>query len=102
MIIVQTAVFTVDKDYREAFLEKIKRDVASLKDWPGNLAAEGWQGKEKDDSVEFILLSKWNYKTDFEAWLNRPEHKERHAESKTQEIRKHVSRKVNAYKVLTD
>lgn len=35
MTIVQTAVFTVDKDYQEAFLEKIKRNVASLKAWPG-------------------------------------------------------------------
>ncbi|MGT2924790.1 antibiotic biosynthesis monooxygenase family protein [Streptococcus caviae] len=102
MTIVQTAVFTVDKDYQEAFLEKIKRDVASLKAWPGNLAAEGWQGEDKGDSIEFILLSKWNYKTDFEAWLNRPGHKEGHSDPKTQEVRKHVSRKVSTYKVLAD
>ncbi|OTN83913.1 antibiotic biosynthesis monooxygenase family protein [Enterococcus faecium] len=102
MTIVQTAVFTVEKNYEEEFLKKIKNDVASLKEWPGNLAAEGWKSEGKEDSIEFILLSKWNDKTDFEAWLNRPGHKEGHSDPKIQEIRKHVTRTVHTYKVLAD
>lgn len=102
MAIVQTAVFTVEKDYQEEFIEKIKRDVASLKAWEGNLAAEGWQGEVKDGTADFVLLSKWNKEEDFEAWLNRPEHAQRHQNPEVKEVRQHVTRKVNSYHVLAD
>lgn len=102
MTYVQTAVFTVEADYQEQFAQKIKNDVTSLKAWDGNISAEGWQGDEQDGKVDFILMSKWANKDDFEAWLNRPEHAERHQRPEVKEVRKHVTRKVASYQILAD
>lgn len=99
---IQTAVFTVEADYKALFAEKIERDVASMKAWPGNVSAEGWQGDEKDGTVEFILVSKWNYKADFEAWLKRPGHAESHEKPGIQDVRQHVTRRVASYRILAD
>lgn len=99
---VQTAVFTVDAAYQTQLQEKIKRDVASLKAWEGNLSAEGWQGAEVDGKIEFILVSKWADKANFEAWLKRPEHAQSHQSAQVQDVRKHLTRQVASYDLLAD
>ena len=60
--------------------EKIRKDIASMKTFEGCLQSECWIN-EKKTSVDFQLVSKWQEKKHFQAWLKRPEHLQKHREA---------------------
>ena len=77
---VQSVTFVVKKEGKERFEKKTKEDVASMKEWEGCVSSECWYAETKD-TCEFVLVSKWHEKKDFQAWLKRPEHLQHHREA---------------------
>ncbi|MFK4567398.1 antibiotic biosynthesis monooxygenase family protein [Enterococcus sp. UD-01] len=77
---VQSVTFVVKKEGKERFEEKTKKDVASMLEREDCLSSECWFAETKD-SCEFVLVSKWQDKKAFQAWLKRPEHLQQHREA---------------------
>ncbi|MGC6769157.1 antibiotic biosynthesis monooxygenase family protein [Enterococcus sp. LJL51] len=87
---VQTVAFIIKKEGKETFENKTKKDVASMQAWENCLSSECWYAETKD-TCEFTLVSKWQDKKDFQAWLKRPEHLEKHrAAHKNKESRPEI------------
>jgi len=79
-MIVQTVAFVIKKEGRERFEGKTSKDVASMLEFPGCLSSECWFSEDKD-TCEFMLVSKWESKKDFQNWLKRPEHLQEHRDA---------------------
>ncbi|MBO0440030.1 hypothetical protein DOK67_0000185 [Enterococcus sp. DIV0212c] len=79
-MIVQTVAFIIKKEGREIFEAKTSKDVASMVGFSGCLSSECWFSEDKD-TCEFMLVSKWQSKKDFQNWLKRPEHLQEHREA---------------------
>ena len=69
---IKTVTFEVLAEAKETFSEKIRKDIASMKTFEGCLQSECWINEKA--SVDFQLVSKWQEKKHFQAWLKRPEH----------------------------
>ncbi|MEI5994952.1 antibiotic biosynthesis monooxygenase family protein [Candidatus Enterococcus mansonii] len=79
-MIVQTVTFIVKKEGKELFEAKTSKDVASMQSFKNCLSSECWFSERKD-VCEFMLVSKWESKKDFQNWLKRPEHLQKHREA---------------------
>ncbi|MBO0422084.1 antibiotic biosynthesis monooxygenase [Enterococcus plantarum] len=79
-MIVQTVTFIIKKEGKERFDAKTGKDVASMLEFPGCISSECWYTENKD-TCEFMLVSKWQSKKDFQNWLKRPEHLQEHREA---------------------
>lgn len=77
---VQTVTFIVKKEGKEVFEAKTSKDVASMIGFEGCVSSECWFSEEKE-ICEFMLVSKWQSKKDFQGWLKRPEHLQEHREA---------------------
>jgi heme-degrading monooxygenase HmoA len=77
---IKTVTFEVLAEAKETFAEKIRQDIASMKTFAGCLQSECWVN-EKKATIDFQLVSKWQEKKDFQAWLKRPEHLQKHREA---------------------
>jgi heme-degrading monooxygenase HmoA len=77
---VQSVTFVVKKEGKEHFENKIKKDVASMLEREACVSSECWFAETKD-TCEFVMVSKWKDKKDFQAWLKRPEHLQQHREA---------------------
>ncbi|ALS03218.1 antibiotic biosynthesis monooxygenase [Enterococcus silesiacus] len=79
-MIVQTVTFSIKKEGKEMFEAKTTKDVASMLEFSGCISSECWYTEDKD-TCEFMLVSKWESKKDFQNWLKRPEHLQEHREA---------------------
>lgn len=79
-MIVQTVAFIIKKEGREIFETKTTKDVTSMLEFSGCLSSECWFSEEKD-TCEFMLVSRWQSKKDFQNWLKRPEHLQEHRDT---------------------
>ncbi|WP_430609763.1 antibiotic biosynthesis monooxygenase family protein [Enterococcus sp. DIV0876] len=86
---IRTVAFEVVPEGKDVFLEKIMKDVTSMKGYSGCLSTEAWLSETKK-SVTFQLVSKWQEKKDFQAWLKRPEHLQKHREAHRAEKEGHA------------
>jgi heme-degrading monooxygenase HmoA len=77
---IKTVTFEVIAEAKENFSEKIRKDIASMKTFEGCLQSECWVN-EKKETINFQLVSKWQDKKAFQAWLKRPEHLQKHREA---------------------
>ena len=77
---IRTVTFEVCPEGKDIFYKKIAKDVASMKEFEGCLATEAWLSETKK-SVTFQLVSKWQEKKHFQAWLKRPEHLQKHRDA---------------------
>ncbi|MBE0337744.1 antibiotic biosynthesis monooxygenase [Paenibacillus sp. 23TSA30-6] len=65
------------KSNEERITQKIIKTVASTENIQGLLNLECWK-KEKDNVIEYVLVTKWKSKKDFMTWLSREEHVNEH------------------------
>lgn len=79
-MIVQTVTFIIKKEGKEIFETKTNKDVTSMLEFTGCISSECWFLEEKN-TCEFMLVSKWKSKKDFQNWLKRPEHLQEHREA---------------------
>lgn len=79
-MIIQTVAFIIKKEGKERFEAKTSKDVASMVGFPGCLSSECWFSEDKN-TCEFMLVSKWENKKEFQNWLKRPEHLQEHREA---------------------
>lgn len=79
-MIIQSVRFIVKKEGKEAFEHKTRKDVTSMLAFDGCLASECWFTEDKN-TCEFQLVSRWETKKDFQNWLKRPEHLQKHREA---------------------
>ncbi len=77
-MIIEVVTFIVPADSKEQFQEKFDRDAAAGLP-PGCISQEIWVD-EKAEEIEYVYVSKWNDKKDFQNWLSRPEHAQGHQE----------------------
>ncbi|GEQ06787.1 antibiotic biosynthesis monooxygenase [Staphylococcus gallinarum] len=79
MFITEVA-FSTNKENEDRLYNKAKKNLAELNDnVKGLIDAEVWT-KSKADEVEYVIVSKWQEKKDFQTWVARPEHVEEHKE----------------------
>lgn len=79
-MIVQTVTFIIKKEGKEIFEAKTSKDVVSMLGFSGCISSECWFTEDKD-TCEFMLVSKWESKKDFQSWLKRPEHLQEHRDA---------------------
>lgn len=77
---IQTVTFVVKKEGKEIFEAKTRKDVASMLSFENCISSECWFSEDKN-VCEFMLVSKWHSKKDFQHWLKRPEHLQKHREA---------------------
>ena len=78
-MIVQTVTFIIKKEGKEMFEAKTSKDVVSMLGFSGCLLSECWF--TENNTCEFMLVSKWQSKKDFQNWLKRPEHLQEHRDA---------------------
>ncbi len=76
---VNQAHFEGGKLHEDKIIAKMKKTKEQLNGVEGLHAVEFWK-KEKMDTVEYVIVSKWTEKKDFTAWLSREEHVNEHKE----------------------
>lgn len=76
---VNQAHFEGEKHNEDKLINKMKKTQEDLSGVEGLHAVEVWK-KEKTDTVEYVIVSKWTAKKDFTAWLSREEHVNEHKE----------------------
>ncbi|MCC9135050.1 antibiotic biosynthesis monooxygenase family protein [Pontibacter silvestris] len=91
------ASFEIDKP-NEAVLEaKTQKDYEKSQNAKGLVSFEVWK-REHSETVEYVLVSKWESKDDFKFWISRDEHVDEHKE---QRIRKEESERPKITKKLS-
>lgn len=71
------ASFEIDKAQEDRLINKAKKNEKEIKAAKGNISFECWR-KEHKDTVEYVMVSKWESDTDFKAWISREEHVQEH------------------------
>ncbi|NWK83369.1 antibiotic biosynthesis monooxygenase [Staphylococcus sp. GSSP0090] len=105
MFIAEVA-FSTNKAHEQQLYDKVKKTQSELHDdVAGLIASEVWT-KSKADDVEYVVVSKWEEKKDFQNWVARPshveEHKAMHKKSKNGEAEKPPFQKtLRQYTVVT-
>lgn len=82
-MLIKSVTFEIVPEGKERFSEKIRKDLASLSQAEGCLLSECWVSENKT-SIEFHMISKWEDKKYFQAWMKRPEHLQKHREAHQQ------------------
>lgn len=75
-MIIEVVTFTVPIENKGEFQKKIEKDAATELA-PGCISQEIWVHETKDE-IEYVIVSKWNDKKDFQNWFGRKEHAEGH------------------------
>lgn len=99
LMFVNQASFEGDKANEAKIIAKMKKTFAELQDVSGLLSSECWK-KEKNDVVEYSIVTKWTAKQDFIAWLSREEHVNEHKEMNKQR-KQGISEKPSMKKTIT-
>lgn len=71
------------KSNEDRIIQKVKKTTAETVDVQGLINLDCWK-KEKDNLVEYVIVTKWNSKKDFIAWLSRDQHVNEHKEMNQQ------------------
>ena len=77
------ASFSADKEQEEYLARKCQHDYQESQGAEGLLSFDIWK-REHPDSVEYVLVSKWNSKDHFKAWISREEHVQGHKDQRQQ------------------
>lgn len=78
MFITEVA-FSTTKENEQKLYDKVEKNANELVDVDGLIDAEVWT-KSKGDEVEYVIVSKWQEKQHFQAWVSRPSHVAEHKE----------------------
>ena len=79
-MIIRSVTFETELADIELLKEKINADLISLNGWETCLSAEAWMRQDRK-TIYITLISKWDNKKDFQAWLKRPEHLQAHRDA---------------------
>ena len=77
---IRMVTFETTEPGRERLENKITKNLDELKEAPNCLFAEAWY-QERKGIIAYTLVSKWASKKDFQNWMKRPEHVERHRQA---------------------
>ena len=69
--------FSTNKEHEQQLYNKVKKTQSELHNVAGLKSSEVWT-KSKSDDVEYVVVSKWDEKKDFQNWVARPSHVEEH------------------------
>ncbi|MFC6402449.1 antibiotic biosynthesis monooxygenase family protein [Mammaliicoccus sciuri] len=72
---VAQAIFSTKDEASKAILDN--KDSHAKQDFEGFIDAQVWKS-ETGSKLEYAIVSKWNDKKDFQAWISRPSHVEEH------------------------
>lgn len=105
MFVAQVTFSTKDLSVRSMLDNKISHAKEDFEGYKGFIDAEIWKNETKN-KLEYAIVSKWNDKKDFQAWVSRPSHVEEHKnmnkESKNQEESKYknIEKQIKKYEVV--
>ncbi|AVX06704.1 MULTISPECIES: antibiotic biosynthesis monooxygenase family protein [Priestia] len=83
---VVNASFETEKKFEEQLKQKANKNKAEIEAAKGNLSFECWK-KYSADKVEYVLVSKWEDKQFFQAWISREEHVNEHKEANKKKMK---------------
>lgn len=84
-MIIKSVTFETELAGEGRLEQKITNDLSSLKEFETCLSAEAWRHSTKNE-VSYTLVTKWQDKKDFQAWLKRPEHLQEHRKAHQQKV----------------
>ena len=79
-MIIKMITFETTEPGRAHLEKKIQTNLKELAEAPNCSFAEAWY-QERKEKISFTLVSKWASKKDFQNWMKRPEHIERHRQA---------------------
>ncbi|WP_085520550.1 antibiotic biosynthesis monooxygenase family protein [Tuberibacillus sp. Marseille-P3662] len=74
---VMNASFTVDKAHEERLAQKCRQNDQDLKEAQGRISHEFWH-KDHGETVEYVIVSKWESEDDFKQFISREDHVQEH------------------------
>lgn len=75
---VAQAIFSTKDEASKAILDnKVSHAKQDFEGFEGFIDAQVWKS-ETGSKLEYAIVSKWNDKKDFQAWISRPSHVEEH------------------------
>ncbi|WP_207431814.1 antibiotic biosynthesis monooxygenase [Sabulibacter ruber] len=75
------ASFEADKEHEAYLAQKCQHDLEESHGAAGLISFDIWK-REHPQTVEYVLVSKWNSKDDFKAWISREDHVQGHKEQR--------------------
>jgi heme-degrading monooxygenase HmoA len=76
---VNQVIFEGDIANEDKIINKVKHTMEELTDVGGLYTAECWnKDTKKSDTVAYAIVTKWNKKQDFVAWISRESHVAEH------------------------
>lgn len=105
MFIAQVTFATKDFDVRSILDNKASNAKKDFEGFEGFRGAEVWKNETKN-KLEYAIVSKWDHKEDFQAWVSRPSHIEEHKnmnkEAKEQENAKYknIDKQIKKFEVV--
>lgn len=76
---VMNASFEAEKQFENKLIEKAEDTGKEARQAEGNISFECWR-KDHGETVEYVLVSKWNEQADFKVWMSRESHVQEHKE----------------------
>ncbi|MFP7494708.1 antibiotic biosynthesis monooxygenase [Terribacillus saccharophilus] len=76
---VNQVIFEGAVDAQDKIINKVKHTMEELQDVAGLNSAECWNKDTKNnDTIAYSIVTKWNEKADFVAWISRESHVAEH------------------------
>lgn len=105
MFIAQVTFSTKDFEVRSILDNKASHAKEDFEGFQGFRGAEVWKSESKS-KLEYAIVSKWDDKKDFQAWVSRPDHIEEHKsmnkETEEQEKAKYqkIEKQIKKYEIV--
>ncbi|MCD8841683.1 antibiotic biosynthesis monooxygenase [Staphylococcus arlettae] len=104
MFVAQATFSTKDLSSRSILDEKAAQVKEEFAGFDGLIEFEVWKNETKN-KLEYSIISKWNDKKDFQAWVSRPAHLEEHKnmnKEKEQEKAKYenIDKQIKKYELV--
>lgn len=101
---IMNASFEIEKNYEYILEEKGKKDKLHLTDAKGIMAVERWR-KEHTETVEYVMVSKWESEADFKKWITRDEHVNEHKDmnkkrKESEQLPYHVKKTLRSFEAI--
>lgn len=77
MFVAQVTFSTKDFEVRSILDEKASHAKEDFEGFQGFKGADVWKNETKT-KLEYVIVSKWDDKKDFQDWVSRPDHVEEH------------------------
>lgn len=83
---VMNASFEADKKFEDRLMDKAKKTQDEAQEAEGIISFECWR-RDHGETVEYVLVSKWENQSNFKAWISREDHIQEHKEMRQKQAK---------------